>query len=361
MVKHSDYRTVVITGGTGSFGQAMTRYLLEASPHTKIRIVSRSELPQVMMMEALQKNPRLTFILADVRDLDRLRLAFRGADLILHAAALKHLPLGETNPAEMSDINIGGTRNVVRASIDEKVRHAVLLSTDKAVMPTSLYGATKLAAERLFLDGNAYVGSGFPTFSVTRYGNVAGSRGSVLTIYQRLLRRGARKLPLTDTAMTRFWMELDEAIALVWYAACQQQRGALYVPDLYAFDMVDLVRAELGLSVDEPVESHIERIAVSPGEKLAEDLLTRQEALLATKDATRDPLVSDPFVIVAHRPESLARPDKTLFANPSAHVSHPYASDTWCRRLGVGDLKKRLGRHGNHPYSTETMPYVDES
>jgi hypothetical protein len=147
----------------------------------------------------------------------------------------------------------------------------------------------------------------------------------------------------------------------VWYAACQQQRGALYVPDLYAFDMVDLVRAELGLSVDEPVESHIERIAVSPGEKLAEDLLTRQEALLATKDATRDPLVSDPFVIVAHRPESLARPDKTLFANPSAHVSHPYASDTWCRRLGVGDLKKRLGRHGNHPYSTETMPYVDES
>ena len=337
--------TLVIAGGTGTFGQAMTRLLLARYPHLHIRLLSRSELPQVQMSQALP-DPRVTYMLGDVRDIDRLRLAFRGADVVLHAAALKHVPLGEINPEEVVAVNIGGTRNVIRAAIECGVRRAVLLSTDKAVNPTTLYGATKLCAERLFLQANVYTPHG-TDFIVPRYGNVMGSRGSVLAIYRDLLRSPGVLLPVTDLAMTRFYMDIDEALALVHDATQEVPKGMLAVPHLPAFALADLCRTVLGLRDDDDLLAAVQITGVRPGEKIHESLLTDDEAAHAYWGCSDGVLIVPPHVFLipaaySSWPQSALSP---FWRAPVCPLSRhgAYRSDVWPSRLVGRALAARLG------------------
>lgn len=242
----NDTRTAVITGGTGTFGQAATTLLRRIVPKWHLRIFSRDEYKQVNM-EAKFGSENISYLIGDVRNLDRLRLAFRGADLVLHAAALKHVPVGEYNPEEIVATNILGSQNVVRACIDEGVKRAVLISSDKAVHPINTYGATKLVAERLFIQGNHYAGHApfqvsHTDFNVVRYGNVANSRGSVIELFQKLLVAG-QPLQVTDPAMTRFWLRIEAAVALALYAAETPYAGCLFIPRLPAFNILDMCTA----------------------------------------------------------------------------------------------------------------------
>lgn len=332
MIINEPYR-IAITGGTGTFGQAMCTFLTSLMPYAHIRIISRSELPQVQMAESYSVNNRITFILADVRDLDRLRLAFRGVDLVIHAAALKHLPLGEINPIEMSQINVIGSSNVVRACIDEGIPHAILLSTDKAVMPTSLYGATKLTAERVFLDGNVYCGSNRSVFSVVRYGNVMGSRGSVLPYYLQLLKDGAEKLPVTDFKMTRFWLDVNEAVKLVWFAAKRKMAGSTYIPILPAFDMSDLVCAVMGFDNRKNLGDITVKIPMRHAEKLHEDLMFPHEAEICRN-------INDVYVIDRNTEENLV-PEETD-SMITMNTRHPYSSKNWPLRLSIKEMGKKI-------------------
>lgn len=323
---------IAITGGTGTFGQAMCRFIVDHFPYSHVRIISRSELPQVHMASTYQDNNRITFILADVRDLDRLRLAFRGVDLVIHAAALKHLHLGETNPIEVSQINVMGSANVVRACIDEGVSHAILLSTDKAVMPTSLYGATKLSAERTFLDGNVYSGNNRSVFSVTRYGNVIGSRGSVLPYYFELIKNGAKKLPITDYEMSRFWMNIDDAVKLVWYAAERKVAGSIYVPKLKAFNMADLACAAMGFEKRDYIYDITTKIPMRHAEKIHEDLMFPHEAKTAR-------IFGDIYVIDKVIADHEIAEEESLINKNSRH---PYSSHNWPLRMTIEEIGENI-------------------
>lgn len=329
------FHTVVLCGGTGTFGQAMARYLLDTVPHMKIRVLSRSELPQVRMQQRLP-DPRITYMLGDVRDLDRLRLAFRNADLVLHAAALKHVPLGESNPEEVVAVNIGGTRNVIRASIECSVRRAVLLSTDKAVNPTTLYGATKLCAERLFLQANVYTPHG-TDFVVTRYGNIMGSRGSVLPLFRALLTQNPQaRLPVTHPAMTRFYMDIHEALHVVAWATLAP-KGSLLVPHLQAFGLVDLCRTLLNLDTHQAVREAVDIVGIRPGEKLHEILLTDNE-----RAGTMGYHVPSRCYVIAPHFQSWSPPDTTGPFWTIAETLQPYSSDVWPDRLVGAALDKRV-------------------
>ncbi len=211
-------KTVLITGGTGSFGHAFAKRLLTDDFCRKVIIFSRDEWKQWEMQgsEPIYSHPKIRYFLGDVRDVTRLTRAFREVNVIVHAAALKQVPAAEYNPSEFVHTNVQGAMNVINAAIDCGVEHVITLSTDKAVNPINLYGATKLCADKLFVAGNVYVGQrGFPRFSVVRYGNVAGSRGSIIPHWKKLLAEGAKALPLTDSHMTRFWITLEEAVDLV--------------------------------------------------------------------------------------------------------------------------------------------------
>lgn len=319
---------VAITGGSGTFARVMTRYLLNAYRDIRIRLISRSELPQVEMAEAFDHDPRLTFILADVCDTHRMSMAFRGVYIVLHAAALKHLPLGETNPAEMTRVNVDGSKSVLRAALDAEVGRAVLISTDKAVAPSSLYGATKMTAERLFIDGNVYSGESGTHFMATRYGNVMTSRGSVLQKYGALLGSGASRLPLTGFDMSRFWLEPDEAVDLVWRVATEGIRGHIYVPDLPAFWMTDLIRTLMGLDEGETVRDVVDLIDRRRGEKTSEALLTAQEM---------------PYTRTLPGGGYAIEPAGPSYYGTDRFPYREYDSTSWHRRLSVPEMGKRIG------------------
>ena len=263
--------TVCITGGTGSFGQAMTRLLLNSSDW-KVRVLSRSEYPQVEMKKNFNDS-RVTFMLGDVCDIDRLRMAFDGCDLVLHAAALKHVPVGESNPDEVVRVNIDGSRNVVRAARDCHVNQAILISSDKAVHPINLYGSTKLTAEKLFINGNSYTQQ--TRLNVCRYGNVMGSRGSVSEIWQYMIARGL-PLGLTDMNMTRFWFSMVDALRFVLWCAAENQKGVIFVPHMPAFDMYDLMHAMLAKTTLVINQDYV-LMGMRPGEKMHEYILTEHE------------------------------------------------------------------------------------
>ena len=255
-------KTVLITGGTGSFGKRfITRLLKEHNPG-KVIVFSRDELKQSEMAMDYT-DPRMRFFIGNVRDEDRLRRAFNGVDIVIHAAALKQVPAAEYNPDECVKTNVLGAMNIVNAALDRGVSHVMALSTDKAALPCNLYGATKLASDKLFTAANNMSGAGGTKFGVVRYGNVIGSRGSVVPFFERLVKEGAKELPITDTRMTRFWITLDQGIDLVFEGLERMHGGEIFVKKIPSMNVVDLAEA-IAPGIPHKI------IGIRPGEKLHE-------------------------------------------------------------------------------------------
>ena len=261
-------KVVLLTGGTGSFGKKFVEVMLRQHHPKKLIIFSRDELKQHEMRSGGFDHPSLRYFVGDVRDVDRLRRAMKGVDIVVHAAALKQVPSCEYNPIEAVLTNVIGARNVIDAAVDTGVSRVLALSTDKAVSPVNLYGATKLVAEKLFVQANAYGGGG-TTFSCVRYGNVVGSRGSVIPLF--LQQRKTGKVTLTDRRMTRFWITLDQGVAFVIRCVEQMHGGELFVPKMRAMSMVDLARAIAP-------SCKVEEVGIRPGEKLHETMISEEES-----------------------------------------------------------------------------------
>ncbi|MGA1980105.1 MAG: UDP-N-acetylglucosamine 4,6-dehydratase (inverting) [Sedimentisphaerales bacterium] len=266
-----DDKVVLITGGTGSFGQEFTKKILTEHKPRKVIVYSRDEYKQYMMRKKFEVyEERLRFFLGDVRDKSRLVRAFEGVDYVVHAAALKQVPALEYNPTEAVNTNVMGADNIVDAAIDRGVKKVVAISTDKAVNPINLYGATKLVAEKIFVAANAY-GGGRVKFSAVRYGNVMGSRGSVIPLFVSLKNSGVKEFPITDERMTRFWITLEQGVALVMRVLKEAEGGEIFVPKIRSTRIVDLARAI------EP-NCTFKYTGIRPGEKLHESLISYDEA-----------------------------------------------------------------------------------
>ena len=268
-------KTILITGGTGSFGKCFTKYALTHYHPKKIIIYSRDEFKQFIMQnefKELNKENRLRFFIGDVRDRERLKRAFEGVDYVIHAAALKQVPSCEYNPDEAIKTNIHGAQNVIDAALDcGSVKKVVALSTDKAVNPVNLYGGTKLVSDKLFIAANAYAGSKDICFSIVRYGNVAGSRGSVIPFFHKILQNGGRELPITDYRMTRFWISITQGVELVIKALEEANGGETFISKIPSFKITDLAKAMLpGCSMPE--------VGIREGEKLHEIMVTEEDA-----------------------------------------------------------------------------------
>jgi UDP-N-acetylglucosamine 4,6-dehydratase len=268
-------QSILVTGGTGSFGRRCVTALLTRHDPARVVVFSRDELKQSEMRAALADEPRIRFFLGDIRDRDRLLRAFDGIDVVVHAAALKQVPTLEYNPFEAVKTNINGAQNVIDAAIDRGVRRVVALSTDKASSPINLYGATKLVGDKLFIDANAYAGAKETRFSVVRYGNVMNSRGSVVPLFRRLAADGV--LPITDQRMTRFFITLDESVEFVLGRARDMAGGELFVPKLPSVRVSDLARA---IAPD----AELRVVGIRAGEKLHEELIGADDAR-RTRDA----------------------------------------------------------------------------
>lgn len=257
-------KTILITGGTGSLGSALTEHLLMKDIR-KLIVFSRDEFKQHEMANRV-KDERIRFFLGDVRDRERLGRAFRNVDVVIHAAALKQVPAMEYNPTEAIKTNVGGTVNVIEAAIDSDVEAVINISSDKAVNPINLYGATKLTGEKIITAANHYAGLGRKRFASVRYGNVIGSRGSILSFFDKLIERGEKVLPITDARMTRFWLTLDQAVCLIEYALEHGNGGEIFVPRLPSMRVCDFVTA-----LYPNMEHHY--TGIRPGEKLHEILI----------------------------------------------------------------------------------------
>ncbi len=265
-------KTILITGGTGTFGKCFTKYVMERYQPKKVIIYSRDEFKQWMMAnEFPEYEDRLRFFIGDVRDLERLRRAFDGVDYVVHAAALKQVPTCEYNPNEAIKTNIHGAMNVIEAALDKGVKKVVALSTDKAVNPVNLYGGTKLVSDKLFVAANAYAGAKDVNFSIVRYGNVAGSRGSIIPLFRRLIAEGAKELPITDVRMTRFWISLEEGVELVIKALAEAKGGETFISKIPSFKITDLAEAMLP-------GCQIKEVGIRPGEKLHEVMVTPEDS-----------------------------------------------------------------------------------
>ena len=265
-------KTILITGGTGTFGKAFVSYVLEHYEPKKLIIYSRDEFKQFLMKNEFQKYAdRLRFFIGDVRDKERLMRAFEDVDYVIHAAAMKQVPACEYNPDEAIKTNIHGAQNVTAAALDAGVKKVVALSTDKAVNPVNLYGGTKLVSDKLFIAANAYAGKKETCFSIVRYGNVAGSRGSVIPFFKNILDQGGTKLPITDYRMTRFWISITQGVELVIKALEEANGGETFISKIPSFKITDLAKAMLpGCSMPE--------VGIREGEKLHEIMVTEEDA-----------------------------------------------------------------------------------
>jgi UDP-N-acetylglucosamine 4,6-dehydratase len=263
-------KVVLVTGGTGSFGKKFVEIMLRDYHPKKLIIFSRDELKQHEMRTGGFDHPSLRYFIGDVRDVDRLRRAFHGVDVVVHAAALKQVPACEYNPFEAIMTNVNGAKNVIDAAIDANVKKVLALSTDKAVNPVNLYGATKLCAEKLFVQGNAYSGETGPKFACARYGNVVGSRGSVVPIFRKQAATGGR-ISITDERMTRFWITLEQGVKFVLNAIEKMHGGEIFVPKIPSMTLKELART---LAPHSPVDV----VGIRPGEKLHECLISEDEA-----------------------------------------------------------------------------------
>jgi UDP-N-acetylglucosamine 4,6-dehydratase/5-epimerase len=317
-------RTILLTGGTGSFGHHFTRTALSQWNPRTIRVFSRDELKQSEMQRSFDDD-RLRFLIGDVRDHERLRRAVDGVDIVIHAAAMKQVPACEYNPFEAVQTNILGTQNVAEACIEAGIPRAVALSTDKAVSPASLYGATKLCAEKLFVQANVYAGPNDVRLSCVRYGNVVGSRGSVVPLFRN--QAAAGELTVTDKRMTRFWITLDQAVRLVADCVATMAGGEVFIPKIPSTRVVDLAEAIApGVS--------IRYTGIRPGEKLHEVLITSDEARHTfDKDWC--------YVVVPEHPFWGSRA-----TSDGAHVAEDfhYSSDSNTEWLDVDDLRTLLAK-----------------
>jgi len=271
-----DNKTILITGGTGSFGKKFLEMIFERYTPKKVIIYSRDEFKQsIMKVEYANKvdMSKVRFFIGDVRDKDRLYRAFDGVDYVIHAAAMKQVPTCEYNPFEAIKTNIHGAQNVIDAALDRGVEKVVALSTDKAVNPINLYGGTKLVSDKLFIAANAYKGNNYKTnFSVVRYGNVAGSRGSVIPIFNNIIEKGETQLPITDMRMTRFWITLEQGVELVFKALLESKGGETYISKIPSFHIGDLAYAMCEGAV-------LKEIGIREGEKLHEVMITKDDSI----------------------------------------------------------------------------------
>lgn len=262
-------KSVLVTGGTGSFGRKFARILLDENHPRKLIVFSRDELKQHEMRTEGFDDPALRYFIGDVRDANRLRRAMQDVDIVVHAAALKQVPACEYNPIEAIMTNVMGARNVIDAALDANVQTVLALSTDKAVSPVNLYGATKLCAEKLFVQSNSYAGANGTRFSSVRYGNVVGSRGSVIPLFIKQRETGV--ITVTDNRMTRFWLTLDQGVRFVINCIEQMRGGEVFVPKIPSMSIMDLVKAMAP-------DCRIETLGIRPGEKLHEVLISEDEA-----------------------------------------------------------------------------------
>lgn len=264
-------KVILITGGTGSFGKKCTEIILKRYKPKKLIIFSRDELKQFEMAQVFsdQKYPCMRYFIGDVRDKERLYRAFKGVDYVIHAAALKQVPAAEYNPFEAVKTNIIGAQNIINVAIDRGVKRVIALSTDKAANPVNLYGATKLCSDKLFIAGNSYVGRNETRFAVVRYGNVVGSRGSVIPFF--LKKRESGVLPITDPRMTRFWITLEQGVNFVLKNMERMVGGEIFVPKLPSMNIMDLATAICP-------ECKTEIVGIRPGEKLHEVMIPRDDA-----------------------------------------------------------------------------------
>ncbi len=314
-----DGRSVLVTGGTGSFGKQFVRTILDETDVRRVVVLSRDELKQYEMQQLFLDEPRLRYFIGDVRDRDRLNRAFHGVDVVIHAAALKQVPAAEYNPFEAVKTNVHGAQNVIDAAIERGVERVVALSTDKACSPVNLYGATKLVSDKLFINGNAYAGGTKTRFAVVRYGNVVGSRGSVVPFFKQLRSTGV--LPITDERMTRFWITLDQGVRFVLDSLERMQGGELYVPKIPSMRVVDLARAMAP-------EAKLQVVGIRPGEKLHEEMISASDAR-----STLD--LGDRYVI---QPELDFWPKGSIDGDPVPD-GFSFASDTNERWLTVDELE----------------------
>jgi len=323
-----DDASLLITGGTGSFGKAFLEQVLEQHDPSRVVIFSRDELKQYEMKQQWGEDERVRFFLGDIRDQDRLRMALRGVDYVVHAAALKQVDTAEYNPMEYVKTNILGSENVIQASLDTGVKKVVALSTDKASSPVNLYGATKLTADKLFISSNHYAVAGGTRFAVVRYGNVMGSRGSVIPFFRNLASAG-EPLPITDRRMTRFWITLPQAVDFVIDSFADMAGGELYVPRIPSMRVVDLAEAIA------PGSKTIE-VGIRPGEKLHEEMIS-------TEDARRTVRRSDRYVV---------QPTLAVWGGFHEAAGDPvpdgfsYSSDTNDQWLSVEDLRVMMEQLG---------------
>ena len=269
-------KAILVTGGTGSFGSAFVKKLLNDSNLKRLVIFSRDEYKQYKMREELSSHKKfkiLRFFIGDVRDLDRLRMAFRGVDYVVHAAALKQIETAEYNPFEFVNTNIIGAKNIVSAALYCSVKKVIAISTDKAVNPINLYGATKLAADKVFIAANRLSGKEVTCFSVVRYGNVIGSRGSVIPLFQKILLEKKTKIfPITDEKMTRFWISLDEGTSFVLLSLKKMIGGEIFVPKIPSSSILELIKSMKIKNIK------IKKIGIRPGEKIYETLINKEDS-----------------------------------------------------------------------------------
>ena len=324
-------KVILITGGTGSFGRQFIHMTLKRYNPKKLIVYSRDEYKQDLLnretSDTFTNSKCMRYFIGDVRDKDRLYRAFSGVDYVIHAAAMKQVPTCEYNPFEAVKTNIHGAQNVIDAAIDCGVKKVVALSTDKAVNPINLYGGTKLVSDRLFISSNSYSGGSGTIFSVVRYGNVAGSRGSVMPAFQEMLTQGAKKLPITDFSMTRFWITIEQGVLLAYKALEESMGGETYISKIPSFKVTDLARA---IAPD----CELLEVGIREGEKLHEIMITKD-------DAPRTFEYANHYIIYPNFKWWNDKRDKTEKGSPVA-PGFEYTSDGNTGWLDVSALRKEL-------------------
>lgn len=323
-------KVVLITGGTGSFGKKFTEIVLKRYKPRKLIIFSRDELKQYEMQQQFNesKYPSIRYFIGDVRDRERLYRAFDGVDIVVHAAALKHVPVAEYNPLEAIKTNIMGAANVIDASIDLKVKKVIALSTDKAANPINLYGATKLCSDKLFVAGNSYATRDSTSFSVVRYGNVVGSRGSVIPFFLKMRETG--RLPITDENMTRFWITLDQGVDFVLKSIERMKGGEIFVPKIPSMSIMELARAIGGK------DCVLEKVGIRPGEKIHEVMITEDDA--------RHTLEYEDYYVLLPTFHDWNK-EGNIYQNGGKPCAEGfrYSSDTNKQRISIAELQNMIG------------------
>ncbi len=327
-------QSVLVTGGTGSFGKAFVRTVLnEKAPPRRLLVFSRDEQKQEEMAREfpVSQYPMIRYFIGDVRDADRLELAMNGVDCVVHAAALKIVPTAEYNPFECIKTNVHGAENVVKASLRAKVKKVIALSTDKAANPVNLYGASKLAADKIFVAANNLAGEEGADFAIVRYGNVVGSRGSVVPFFYELVARGAQEVPITDPRMTRFWITLEQGVQFVLSSLAMMRGGEIFVPKIPSMKLVDLATTVApGLQQ--------KTVGIRPGEKLHEVMITEDDA--------RSTLELDDRYVICPNFGSFDISGYTKAGGRQVAEEFRYASDTNSEWLDSMSLEGMLGAKG---------------